>query len=505
MHVYWGDSHLNLHPEHEARFDEAFAEASEHLDFLPLAYYPFDWDTTPTGLRVESTGNRPQYLAQWEQLRDIVRTYHQPGRFVPFLGYEWHGDRTRWGDHNVFYFDESGPLDDAWDFRDLCANLRRTRALAIPHHVGYATCQRAKDWSEFDPALSPFVECFSVHGLSETPISGWPAPNAAMGPFTTGSDAQSGLAAGCHTALIASGDNHSCFGGVYGNGLMAVWADELTREALWSAMQQRRVYGVTGDRIVVDYRVNDACLGSIIEGSGPVTARLQIESPTALDRVEWLRNNRVLQTVGHRDGLATDDSAEVRCRLRVEPGWGPLPNYGFELPPKHWHGRVTISAGRLGIVQGCWRMGGNRLRPIDDRTIEFETITRHNRQHPTEAFILEADAPRDATVTIDAEPFNVRYPLSDGLARTQLWVDYDGVKQAIATKYGHAPEEVANPDVFHHNAYKLRVLQAATEREFTTDLTLTDNAPLDGESWYYVRVHAINGQMAWCGPVWVSR
>ena len=505
MHVYWGDSHLNLHPEQSARFDEAFAEARNHLDFLPLAYYPFQWDVSASGLRVESTGNRPQYLQQWSQLRELVRRYDEPGRFVPFIGYEWHGNRTRWGDHNVFYYDESGPLDDARELPELYAHLRQSKALAIPHHVGYATGQRAKDWAEFDADLSPFVECFSVHGLSETPISGWPAANAAMGPFTNGSDAQSGLAAGCHAALIASGDNHGCLAGVYGQGLMAVWAESLTKDAVWEAMQARRVYGVTGDRMVVDYRVNEAWLGSLIEASGDVTARLKIESPMALDRIEWLRNNRVLQTVGHRDGLSPDTGDPVRCRFRVEPGWGPLQNYGFELPPKRWRGQVTISAGVLSVVQGCWRTAGNRLRQVDERTVEFETITRHHRQHPTEPFILEATAPRDARLTIDADPFQVQYPLSDGLARTQLWVDYEGAKQAVATKFGQAPEQVANPDVFHHNAYKLRVLQAATEAEFTADLTLTDEVPLDGESWYYVRVHAINGQMAWCGPVWVRR
>jgi len=69
-----------------------------------------------------------------------------PGTFVTFVGYEWHGNRTYYGDHNVFYFDEDNPLDDTDDLPVLFENLKRRRGIAIPHHTAYQVHQRGKDW-----------------------------------------------------------------------------------------------------------------------------------------------------------------------------------------------------------------------------------------------------------------------------------------------------------------------------------------------------------------------
>ena len=55
------------------------------------------------GLVVETVGQRADFLPAWERIGQLVGTYSEPGRFVVFPGYEWHGFRTRYGDHNVIY------------------------------------------------------------------------------------------------------------------------------------------------------------------------------------------------------------------------------------------------------------------------------------------------------------------------------------------------------------------------------------------------------------------
>ena len=64
LNLYWGDSHLNLHSRDREHFDASFRAAREHLDFLPIAYYPMGYDFVggAPGLRVESWHNRPEYL-----------------------------------------------------------------------------------------------------------------------------------------------------------------------------------------------------------------------------------------------------------------------------------------------------------------------------------------------------------------------------------------------------------------------------------------------------------
>ena len=70
----------------------------------------------------------------------------------------------------------------------------------------------------------------------------------------SGHYAADALERGWLLGLIASSDDHAGRPGatdwlrtqqVYPGGLVAVWAPELTREALWDALWNRRCYGTT--------------------------------------------------------------------------------------------------------------------------------------------------------------------------------------------------------------------------------------------------------------------
>lgn len=188
FHLFWGDAHLNIRRRDASHFEEIFRAARENLDVLPIAYYPMDFYTLDPGLRVESWHNRPEYAEGWAELNRLCREHNSPGEFVTFPGYEWHGDRMRWGDHNVYYLEEGHPLDDVDHIDDLYRALRARRGLAIPHHLAYMVGQRGKDWDHYDPCISPSAEIYSNHGCSETPINRFRQRNAHMGPWVTGGE-----------------------------------------------------------------------------------------------------------------------------------------------------------------------------------------------------------------------------------------------------------------------------------------------------------------------------
>ena len=131
-----------------------------------IAYYPADYYTTPQGLAVESKGASRESARNWRLIKDLVRKYHNPGKFVTFAGYEWTGDRTRWGDVNVFHFGDDGELDLSDSLPELHEHFRGRKVLVIPHHTAYFPCQRGKDWSCHDEALSPVTEIYSIGILS---------------------------------------------------------------------------------------------------------------------------------------------------------------------------------------------------------------------------------------------------------------------------------------------------------------------------------------------------
>ncbi len=79
------------------------------------------------------------------------------------------------------------------------------------------------------------------------------------------------------------------------------WPQELTRDSLWDAFRNRRVYGVTGDRIELDFTCNGAPMGSILPAA-PQNAgwQVSVRGADAIDRIELLRNDRVIATHSHQ-------------------------------------------------------------------------------------------------------------------------------------------------------------------------------------------------------------
>lgn len=152
--LYWGDAHFNLRTHQIDRIREYMEHAKEVLDFLPIAYYPF-FVYDHQGLQVETEGDRDLFQRQWREVAESIAEFNQPGRFVTFLGYEWHGDRRYYGDHNVIYYNDHEPLVDVSSIEELYEHLRRHKGLAIPHHGSYKVHQRGKDWNYFDGDLSP--------------------------------------------------------------------------------------------------------------------------------------------------------------------------------------------------------------------------------------------------------------------------------------------------------------------------------------------------------------
>ena len=45
--------------------------------------------------------------AIWSKLQRVTIDFHEPGKFVTYLGYEWSGNPGAGGDHNVYYLKDN--------------------------------------------------------------------------------------------------------------------------------------------------------------------------------------------------------------------------------------------------------------------------------------------------------------------------------------------------------------------------------------------------------------
>ena len=114
---------------------------------------------------------------------------------------------------------------------------------------------------------------------------------------------------------IASSDNHFARPGREAYGVMAVYAPELTREAVFDALRRRRTYGTTGCHLLLDFALNGTPMGGEV-GLEPgqaahLTGRVVGSAPIRflevlrgdLDAHEW--------RVAHRQWFAGDAPLEL--------------------------------------------------------------------------------------------------------------------------------------------------------------------------------------------------
>ncbi len=518
--VYWGDTHHNTYNTGEGQdpsLDAICREAAKHLDFYATAYYTayasafrpgghLSQSTEKADLVLEGWKDPGRLEREWAEVQEVTRAHNGPGRFVTFPGYEWQGDGSS-GDHNVFHRREGHPIVRVDTLAELYDALREQDALAIPHHTAYRPGLRGRDWSVFDESLSPFAELYSIHGCSETDEE-WIGlrHNTHMGPGMAGGTYQDALDRGLHLGAICSPDGWGPVPGPYGWGLMGCVAEELTRDALWQAFRDRRVYGVTGDRILLDFRVNGAPMGSIITAGGPRTVTVSVTGSDALDRVEILRNGRVIHTYCHQGTWSPPaPGTPGRFKLRVEAGWGPRAN-DLAVPDRHWEGELSVDGGRIIGWEPCWIGLGQGVPQVDGGSARFTMLStaRDVSSHWQNANVFEVEAAPEAAVSVRLNGLEEMATVAELMRGSRVLWYRDECVRMLQDLCGVGPGSPERDDVYHHMAYKAKVHRAMPAAAYTATVEFTDDDPLDGEANYRVRVEQRNGQRAWSSPVWVS-
>jgi hypothetical protein len=156
------------------------------------------------------------------------------------------------------------------------------------------------DWSDADdPDLRRNLEIYSAHGLAEAFDPYHPLAyeqSLFTNPSTTqrsGTSAQKAWEDGRWLSTIASSDDHRAQPGQAHNGVVAVRATALTREAVFDALAARRTYATTGARIVLAFSVGGVAMGGRLsrrDAAGPLAIEVSAVGTAVIDLVEVLRH-----------------------------------------------------------------------------------------------------------------------------------------------------------------------------------------------------------------------
>jgi hypothetical protein len=345
---YWGD----LHGQSGETIGMGTAEA----------YFRYARDAAFIDM-VGHQGNDFQITdAFWSELKRLTAEFDAPGRFVCLPGYEWSGNTGMGGDRNIFYRREGRPIrrsshilvqgqtstDAIYTADELFRALEGEDAIVIAHVGGrYADLKYAHDGR-----LERAVEVHSTWGTFE-----WLLHDAFEKGFRVG--------------VVCHSDDHkgrpgatrpgaSSFGAI--GGLTCYFMPELTRDALFEALRQRRHYGTTGARIFMDLHatfdqpvtafsddpllgavsetaVQRAAMGDIIRpGRMPMRLSAEVIGTAPVERVDIMHGTSVAQTV------RPYRAADLGRRVRVLWLGAEYRGRGRETL---WLGKLTVSGNRI--------------------------------------------------------------------------------------------------------------------------------------------------------------
>lgn len=232
---------------------------------------------------------------EWHRNTAAAHFHELPGAFVAFNGFEWtcshFDDKPNYGHYNILY-KADGPMlrtrnphaERVMQVRDC---LSPDDALAIPHHPGDHA--HPLDWNAFDPGFAPLVEIFQVRGSYEY-------DNCPMHPELYGRNTvrkhslQYGLNRGFDFGFTAGGEHE-------GVGVTGVYAEDFTRAAIFAALRERRTFGTTGARMIVDFRLDGKPMGSTIHTTADaVSGHISVVGTDTITAIDVIRDGKTVRS-----------------------------------------------------------------------------------------------------------------------------------------------------------------------------------------------------------------
>lgn len=310
----------------------------------------------------ESFLGRRTTPGEWTKYCSVADDFYEPGEFVTLYAYEWTGSMHPGPGHKVVY-----PPDSRFELlfsRDndltqssegLIAQAKQTGCLVFPHHVGWT----GADMENHDEEVQTCFEIVSCHGAYERMNQ---SEIGTRGDDKEGQFVADALDRGLRFGHVGGSDGHGLnwHHGIcrmedsHRSGLTAVLTDDVTREGVLDALNQRRCYATSGARIGLWFEIDGRSMGDVVRPGGISSFRVVVNGTELLKSVVLVSNR------GKEIGLKIDS------QLRDADVHGTLP------PPAEggwsfYFVRVTQIDGHMAWSSPIWVE--SFFSPLDDRMI----------------------------------------------------------------------------------------------------------------------------------------
>lgn len=478
---FWGDLHGQTGETVGVNTIESYFDFARNKAFLDVSSHQAnDFQITPVF---------------WKHLNALTAECDDPGRFTVLPGYEWSGNTSVGGDHNVFFSREGRQIarcshalledrseidSDAHTLTELFNRMRDTDTV-IYGHVGGRYCNIHYD---HDPSLETSVELHSAWGTFEWVLT-------------------DGFELGRRVGVVCNSDGHkgrpgasypgaSEFG-AYG-GLTCFLTDRNDRASIMEAQRRRHHYGTTGCRLFMDVTA-ELPPGSVVYDRNPVvdTKALQVESSRAImGDIVAVAGSSIRLNVRLR-AHAGIEKAEVRAGKETMDTFRPYTEHdlgnryrvlvsGAEYRGRgrntHWSGRTVFEDAIIKHMAPINHWNTERmLEQRGSNSVVFDTITTGNFMG-FDVWLEEGAMP---LFKVDTNHGNMSIALSDiGIERVSL--EAGGLERRLT-------------------------IQRLPDAALPKDLDLTTSVQIEeiGDTPVWIAVTTEDGFQAWSSPIYAYR
>lgn len=307
--VYWGDVHGHTsHSDGEGSLDDFFVHAQDvsKLDFAIVTDHDFG-NGKPSWRMPQET---------WTLTQDKADQYTVNGEFVAIAGYEWTSAPKYWTDveddtvserlfsgapkfynHKTVYFPSRvkhlfSAKDDAYKSPDLLA-AAVLNAGGLINNAHPNALPDTKDQFDYKPCYYPVIANTEIG--SDTLYG----TNGELYQIGWEQVVRDFLSRGGKTGFVKGTDTHE------GKPVArtAVFAKELTREAIFDALRHRRSYAVSNTKIILDFRINGHYMGEEIVIKGKPRIAVSVRGTDTLKDLAIIRDGFILHSVSPEGNL----------------------------------------------------------------------------------------------------------------------------------------------------------------------------------------------------------
>ncbi|MGQ0433306.1 MAG: DUF3604 domain-containing protein [Microthrixaceae bacterium] len=272
---------------------------------------------------------------EWEALQDLNDEWNQPGRFVTIHGYEW--TSPSYGHRNVYFSERAGPFvrsgvhepvadPDAYlttvnargdDLRTPELLWRALEqwggaAMTIPHHSSAAMFPLSLHhyFHEGFDRVAEIYSCWgdSLHHDTDRNIYAQRIEELELSRFVDDYPIGFIASSDSHDGHPGNAQGHDARRHLFhsgGSGQVVVQAEDFTREGIFSAVYNRRCYGITGGRITLDVTLNGHPMGATVR-SDELTQRpvltVAVETAVPARQVEVFKGKELVHAEPWRAG-----------------------------------------------------------------------------------------------------------------------------------------------------------------------------------------------------------